>query len=353
MPETSARAQFGQSGTYGGEWLPSNAGSFDDPIAAGRSAGQRKVPEPFPPAAVPPPHQFAAYTPYASPSPAASSVNPSPRHSRSSNRGLAGVILGTALLAGAGGAVAGSVTSAVLRSGQIPFLSPFITRGQAAPPTTSEPVPVVAASTGASTSTDLRALYKQVAPSVVAIQTAGRGGGGEGSGFIADDRNHIITNNHVVQGATRVTLRLLDGTTVPATVLTTDAANDLAVLRADIPADKRSVVRLGDSDAVQPGELAIAMGSPFGFEHSITAGIISAVDRQFGGTRSRAPIPGLIQTDAPINPGNSGGPLFNASGEVIGVNSMGASPVNGSVGVGFAIPVNAAKKLLAQVATVR
>ena len=94
----------------------------------------------------------------------------------------------------------------------------------------------------------------------------------------------------------------------------------------------------------------LAIGSPFGFEHTITAGIVSAVDREFGGSRTRSPIRGLIQTDAAINPGNSGGPLFNAAGEVIGINSMGAGPVQGSVGVGFAVPVNAAKRLLAQVA---
>ena len=196
---------------------------------------------------------------------------------------------------------------------------------------------------------DLPSLYRQVAPAVVAIQTSSRGGsGGQGSGFMADERGHVITNNHVVQGATRVTVHLLDGTSLPATVVKTDPANDLAVLRADIPAAKRAAVRLGDSDTVQPGETAIAVGSPFGFEHSITSGIVSAVDRAFGGSRRTGPIPGLIQTDTAINPGNSGGPLFNASGDVIGINSMGASPVNGSVGVGFAIPVNAAKRLLAQ-----
>jgi S1-C subfamily serine protease len=133
----------------------------------------------------------------------------------------------------------------------------------------------------------------------------------------------------------------------PEAVVATDAANDLAVLRADIPADTLAIARLGDSDTVEPGEPALAIGSPFGFEHSITAGIVSAVGRRSGGRR---PIRGLIQTDAAVNPGSSGGPLLNASGEVIGVTSMGVSPVQGSVGVGFAVPVNAAKRLLDQVA---
>jgi S1-C subfamily serine protease len=180
---------------------------------------------------------------------------------------------------------------------------------------------------------------------VVGVQT----NRGEGSGFIVDGSGHVITNNHVVAGASRVTLELLDGTRVPAQVATTDPANDLAVLKATIPADKLSVARLGDSDAVAPGESVVAIGSPFGFEHTITAGIVSAVNREFGGSRRRSAIPGLIQTDAAVNPGNSGGPLFNAAGEVIGVNSMGVSPVQGSVGVSFAVPINAAKRLLAQV----
>jgi S1-C subfamily serine protease len=181
---------------------------------------------------------------------------------------------------------------------------------------------------------------------VVGIQVVGARGGGEGSGFIVDDRSFVVTNNHVIEGAQRVTLHLLDGTTVQAQVIRTDAANDLAVLRATIPADKRKLVKLGDSDAVRPGETVIAMGSPFGFEHSITSGIVSAVDRSLGGGRRSATIAGLIQTDASINPGNSGGPLFNAAGEVIGVNAMGVGPSGGSVGVNFAIPINAAKKLL-------
>ena len=193
---------------------------------------------------------------------------------------------------------------------------------------------------------DLASLYKAIAPAVVGIEVTTGRGAGEGSGFIVDDRSHVITNNHVVSGAQRVTLHLLDGTTVSASVVATDAANDLAVLRAGIPPKQRAVVKLGESDAVNPGEPVIAMGSPFGFEHSITSGIVSAVDREFGASRRRAAISGLIQTDASINPGNSGGPLFNAAGEVIGVNTMGVGPSSGSVGVNFAVPIHSAKKLL-------
>jgi S1-C subfamily serine protease len=196
---------------------------------------------------------------------------------------------------------------------------------------------------------NLTALYAHVAPAVVGIQVAGsRGVAGEGSGFIVDDRSHVITNHHVVQGATGVTLHLLDGTTAEARVVATDPTNDLAILSADIPATARGVVRLGDSDTVQPGQAAIAMGSPFGFGHSITAGIVSAVDREFEGSRRSPALAGLIQTDASVNPGNSGGPLFDDTGAVIGVNTMGVGAAGGSVGVNFAVPINAAKGLLAQ-----
>jgi putative serine protease PepD len=252
-------------------------------------------------------------------------------------------VIPAALLLGTGSAVAGSLsTIAVLRYGrQLGLATPAAQ--PATPPSAPAAIPLSAT---IASGPDLRALYRQVAPAVVAIQTVTRSSGGEGSGFIVDEQGHVVTNNHVVQGASRITLRLLDGTTVPAQVMTTDASNDLAVLRADIPQSKRDTVRLGDSDTVEPGEPAVAMGSPFGFEHSITSGIVSAVDRQYGGRR---PITGLIQTDAAVNPGNSGGPLLNAAGEVIGVTSMGVSPVRGSVGVSFAVPINAAKRLLAQV----
>jgi S1-C subfamily serine protease len=194
---------------------------------------------------------------------------------------------------------------------------------------------------------DAATLYRQVAPVVVAVQSIS----GRGSGFIADGNGRVVTNYHVVAGATRVTLQLLDGTRVPARVVGTDRANDLTVLAAEIPAGERPAATLGDSDAVAPGEPVIAIGSPFGFAHTITAGIVSGVDREFREPRERRPIPGLIQTDAAINPGSSGGPLFNAAGEVIGINSMGVSPGLGGVGVAFAVPVNAAKRLLAEVTT--
>jgi S1-C subfamily serine protease len=160
---------------------------------------------------------------------------------------------------------------------------------------------------------------------------------GSGSGFVVDAQGLIVTNNHVVEGAPAIAIRLKSGERVSASVVRVDAANDLALLRADLPAGTPAV-QLGDSERVTVGETAIAIGSPFGFEQTVTQGIVSALGRT-----SRQ----LIQTDAPINPGNSGGPLFNAAGEVIGVNTLIESPVRGSVGVGFAVPINRVKAFLA------
>ena len=197
------------------------------------------------------------------------------------------------------------------------------------------------------------AVYRAAGPAVVQVVVSGRQSpgmpgtpNGSGSGVVVDARGLILTNNHVVEGARAVSVRFSSGTTREATVLGTDRGNDLALLKVDLPADV-PVAPLGDSDAVQPGDVAVAIGSPFGLDKTVTQGIISAVDRSWapGDGRARQ---GLLQTDAPINPGNSGGPLLNGNGEVIGITSMIESPVRGSVGVGFAIPVNTAKRLLPQ-----
>jgi S1-C subfamily serine protease len=172
---------------------------------------------------------------------------------------------------------------------------------------------------------------------------------GEGTGFIVDGDGTVLTNFHVIDGADRVRVTLIDGTVVDAKVIGSDASSDIAVLRADIPRDRIVVATLGDSDTVQPGQLAVAIGTPFGLDHTITAGIVSAVGREFGTTPGGRPARNLIQTDAPINPGNSGGPLFNGAGEVIGVTTSIESPVRGSVGIGFAVPVNRARSVLSQI----
>ena len=208
----------------------------------------------------------------------------------------------------------------------------------------------------------------QVAPAVVTVQTetvdrgrvdpfdaffGGRAGPrvlpGLGSGFITRADGVVITNAHVVVGATRISVALGDGTSFPARLLGADTLNDLAVLK--IEGRNLPVVKLGNSSDLVVGEWAIAIGNPFGFvlgnsEPSVTAGVISATGRNLA---VRAEGPGIyvdmIQTDASINPGNSGGPLVNAVGEVIGVNSSIYSPSGGSVGLGFAIPINRVKRV--------
>lgn len=178
---------------------------------------------------------------------------------------------------------------------------------------------------------------------------------GSGSGVIIDSEGRILTNNHVVADSQSLDVTLADGTTLTAKVLGTDPGSDLAVIKVDLPtglleSGKIAIARLGDSDALKVGQLAIAIGNPFGYDHTVTVGVVSGLGRDIPSDGSR-PIRGGIQTDAAINPGNSGGPLLNAAGEVIGINSAIESPVRGSVGVGFAVPINTVKKNLEALVT--
>ncbi|MEO8194139.1 MAG: trypsin-like peptidase domain-containing protein, partial [Gemmatimonadales bacterium] len=176
-----------------------------------------------------------------------------------------------------------------------------------------------------------------------------RSSAGLGSGFIVRPDGVIVTNAHVVSGATRISVALRDGTTYPAKLLGADETNDLAVIKID--AKDLPVAPLGSSSNLLIGEWAIAIGSPFGFllantEPSVTAGVVSGTGRNLAAERGGAGVyVDMIQTDASINPGNSGGPLVNAMGEVIGVNSSIYSPSGGSIGLGFAIPINRVKRV--------
>ena len=170
---------------------------------------------------------------------------------------------------------------------------------------------------------------------------------GTGSGFIIDDQGHILTNAHVVSDEGRLEITLASGTTLPAQLVGRDTRFDLAVLKATIPGDQLRVMTLADSDQVQVGEQAIAIGNPYGLEGTVTTGIVS-------GRRPVVNEPGdsdgvlvnAIQTDTSINPGNSGGPLLNSRGEVIGVNTLGLMPGGNQAGLNFAIPINNAKRIL-------
>jgi putative serine protease PepD len=171
--------------------------------------------------------------------------------------------------------------------------------------------------------------------------------GGTGSGFVIDDKGLILTNNHVVESAESLEVTLADKSKIPAKLVGRDPNNDLAVIRISVPRERLTPLRLGDSAQLQVGQMAIAIGNPFGLDRTITRGVVSAVGRSLKSDTGRQ-IRNVIQTDAAINPGNSGGPLLNSRGEVIGINTAIFTPSGGSVGIGFAVPVNTARKLLPQ-----
>ncbi|MAG34653.1 MAG: 2-alkenal reductase [Dehalococcoidia bacterium] len=168
---------------------------------------------------------------------------------------------------------------------------------------------------------------------------------GEGSGFVWDNRGHIVTNNHVIANADRVTVTFADNTVVEAMVLGADPDSDLAVVKVELPADSLRPVALGASHALKVGQLAVAIGNPFGQEFTMTSGIVSALGRTMS-SPTRFANPDLIQTDAPLNPGNSGGPLLDRQGRVIGINTAILSDSGLSSGVGFAVPIRTAQQVV-------
>ena len=170
--------------------------------------------------------------------------------------------------------------------------------------------------------------------------------GGSGSGSIIDAAGHVLTNHHVIKDAFKVYVNLSDGTRYEGKIQGVDEENDLAVLKFDPPKDRRlTVIPYGDSSVLRVGQKVLAIGNPFGLERTLTRGIVSGIGRPVQ-QDSKTIIRDMIQTDASINPGNSGGPLLNSRGEMIGINTMIYSPSGGSVGVGFAVPVNTAKRVV-------
>ena len=193
-------------------------------------------------------------------------------------------------------------------------------------------------------------LYRRANPAVVNVTTfmteakpeVPGSGMGQGSGFLYDSEGRVVTNNHVVENATRVEVTFSDGTTQEARILGVDPDSDLAVLEVDIAPSGIQPLSLGDSDAMQVGQTVAAIGNPFGLEGTLTTGIVSSLGRVVPSGLSQFSIPQVIQTDAAINPGNSGGPLLNLNGEVVGVNTqiLTEDGSRANSGVGFAVPSN-------------
>src|SRR5947209_15326750 len=173
------------------------------------------------------------------------------------------------------------------------------------------------------------------------------GGTAEGTGFVYDTKGDIVTNEHVVDSATSVTVKFSDGSAYKGTIVGTDATTDLAVVHVSAPASKLNPLALADSSKVAVGDGVVAIGNPFGLDDTVTSGIISAINREITAP-DNSPIEGAIQTDAAINHGNSGGPLLNAKAQVIGITSQIQSDSGGNDGVGFAIPSNTVRTIASE-----
>ena len=259
---------------------------------------------------------------------------------RTTRRTVAATALAASALAGAG---VGVGTYAALRSDG----GTTTIRQIAAPPASSSQ------QVSSSSALTVAQIFKRAAQGTVEISVTtpgsgstfpfgGQGGGtqtAQGSGFVYDTDGHVITNEHVVAGATSISVRFAGGATYKATLVGKDPSTDLAVVKIDAPSSFLHPLTLGDSSALQVGDGVVAIGSPFGLEETVTSGIVSALHREMTSPNHFA-IEDAIQTDAAINHGNSGGPLLNLQGQVIGVNAQIQSEGGGNDGVGFAVPSN-------------
>jgi putative serine protease PepD len=222
-------------------------------------------------------------------------------------------------------------------------------------PVSEERVPAgTADSDGATLIENLPDLVDRVRPSVVTVntvvtnRTGVRQAQGLGTGVVTDKAGHILTNFHVVEGADQVSVKFTNGTIATGRVVGVDRGNDLAVVKVNLPESELVPATFANSDDVRVGQAVFAIGNPFSLDFTVTAGIVSGLDRTSEGGLSGRPVRGVIQTDAAVNPGNSGGPLFDADGDVIGINASIENPTGQRVfvGVGFAIPSNTAQRFL-------
>jgi S1-C subfamily serine protease len=264
-------------------------------------------------------------------------VHPVPPFPHRPARSMAAAMLAAGLVAGSiGGGAVGALVASHRNTAAVTQSTATVAAGVAAP----APAPG-----------SFAAIYQQTKDGVVTITTSVSGGGArsfsqaEGSGIVVDKQGDIVTNAHVVDGASKVQVTFSDGHTATGQVKGVDQSADLAVVQVSGSADQLHPLTAGNSDALQVGDTALAIGSPFGLQGSFTAGIISGLNRSSSAPNGRA-LTGMIQTDAPINPGNSGGALLDGHGQLIGINDSIQSPVEGNVGVGFAIPINRAESLL-------
>jgi putative serine protease PepD len=258
-------------------------------------------------------------------------------------------VLATAVLAGGG---AGAAVYALAAGGSSKTV---IDRVTATAP------PVASVSNSSSSDLSVGDIYKANEKGIVEVDVTlssssdsstfpGGGGTGtqaesaEGTGWVYDTAGHIVTNEHVIAGATSVKVSFGDGNTYDATIVGSDASTDVAVLKVNAPASELQPLTIGDSSAVAVGDGVVAIGDPFGLDDSVSSGIVSAVNREIQAP-DNTPIDGAIQTDAAINHGNSGGPLFNLQGQVIGVTAQIESDSDSSDGVGFAVPSNLFKTI--------
>ena len=258
-------------------------------------------------------------------------------------RGMALAMLAAGLVIGIVGGALGATLVDRLR----PLASLSTPTGSSSSPTTVTSSPP---SSDTAAGLSPAAIYRQAAPGVVTIASVVGSsfrsfGEATGSGIVLDTQGDILTNEHVVANARQTTVTFSDGSTTSGTVVGVDASDDLAIVRVSVAASRLHPLTLADSDAVQVGDPVLAIGAPFGLSESLTSGIVSGLNRSSSAPNGRA-LTGLIQTDAPINPGNSGGPLLNAQGQVIGIDESIQSPIQGSVGVGFAVASNTARGVL-------
>ncbi len=222
----------------------------------------------------------------------------------------------------------------------------------------SRPVTMPAGDLGADEKSTI-AVFKMVSPSVVHITNIAQMRNvitasvddvpqGTGSGFIWDDAGHIVTNYHVIEGATSTEVTLADGTTYEGKIVGTARDKDVAVIKIDAPPSKLAKIMIGTSGDLQVGQKVLAIGNPFGLDQTLTTGVISGLGREIT-SKSQRKIYDVIQTDAPINPGNSGGPLLDGQGRLIGINTAIYSPSGASAGIGFAVPVDTVNLVVPQI----